>query len=266
MQFLKRHYEKIVLCVVLLGLAGAAVWIKMEIGHVSEGLAAPPPAPRKPAPLVPIDLTADQLALAQITNPPPVVLSGLHNLFNPVTWKRSTNGEFLKILKSGPDALTITNITPLYTIVSYDHPIGSGGVYDMTYQVHGDLAHPGHKTTEYAKQDEKVKSGMFIIRGIKGAPDDPTELELEIPATGETVSVTTNKPYQRVDSYVADLRYQPELKTMQKVRVDGTITLDGELYKVIEINSNAVRVQANRTTKVTEVKWSDHGGGEPILK
>jgi hypothetical protein len=255
MQFLKRHYEKIVLCLVLLGLAGAAIWIKMEIAHVSEGLAAPPAAPRKTAPLVPIDLTADQLALAQITNPPPVVLSGDHNLFNPVTWKRTTNGNLLKILKSGPDALTVTNITPLYTIVAYDHPIGSGGIYVMTYQTQASLAHPGHKTTEFAKQDEKVKSGLYIIRGIKGAPDDPTELELEIPDTGETVSVTTNKPYQRVDSYIADLRYEPELKTMQKTHVDNTITLDGELYKVIEINSNAVRVQANRTTKVTEVTW-----------
>ncbi|MGO8700345.1 MAG: hypothetical protein ACLQVY_21855 [Limisphaerales bacterium] len=267
MEFLKRHYEKIVLCVVLLGLAGAAVWIKMEISHVSESLEAPvtgattPRQPRgkgaaAPAALAPVDLKADELALAQITNPPPVVLSGLHNLFNPVTWKRSTNGAYLKILKSGPDALTVTNITPLYTIIAYDHPVGIGTpTYDMTYQTQTDLARPGHKTTEFAKQDEKMKSGLYIIRGIKGAPDDPTELELEIPATGQTVSVTTNKPYQQVDGYVADLRYEPEQKTMPKLHVDSTIKLDGELYKVIEISSNAVRVQANRTTKVTEVKW-----------
>jgi hypothetical protein len=268
MEFLKRHYEKIVLCVVLLGLAGAAVWIKMEISHVSEGLEVPTLEPRQsgrqtarkgspsaPPTLAPANLTTDELALAQITNPPPVVLSGEHNLFNPVTWKRGTNGDYLKILKSGPDALTVTNITPLYTIISYDHPVGSGGVYAMTYQMQTDLSRPGHKTPEFAKQDEKVKSGLYIIRGTKGAPDDPTELELEIPATGQTVSVTTNKPYQQVDSYIADLRYEPEQKTMPRLHVDSTMKLDGELYKVIEITSNAVRVQANRTTKVTEVKW-----------
>ena len=255
MQFLKRHYEKIVLCVVLLGLAGAAIWIKVEIAQVSIGLAAPPSQPRKSAPLAPIDLSTDQLALAQITNPPPVVLSGAHNLFNPVTWKRNTNGELMKILKSGPDALTVTNITPLYTIVAYDHPIGSGGIYVMTYQLQANLSHPGHKTTEFAKQDEKVKSGLYIIRGIKGAPDDPSELDVEIPATGQTVVVTTNQPYQHADSYIADLRYEPDLKTMPKLHVESAITLDGELYKVIEISSNAVRVQANRTTKVTEIKW-----------
>ena len=42
---------------------------------------------------------------------------------------------------------------------------------------------------------------------------------------------------------------------MAKQHVGSAIKLDGELYKVIEISSNAVRVQANRTTKVTEVKW-----------
>jgi hypothetical protein len=255
MQFLKRHYEKIILCLVLLGLAGAAVWIKMEIAHVSEGIEAPPSAPRKSAPPVPMDLRDDQLALAQITNPPPVVLSGEHNLFNPVTWKRNTNGELLKILKSGPDALSITNITPLYTIIAFDHAVGSGGVYVMTSQMQVNLGHTARKTTEFAKQDEKVKSGLYIIRGIKGAVDDPSELTLEIPQTGETVTVTTNKPYQHVDSYIADLRYEPDLKTMPKTHVDSVITLDGELYKVIEINSNAVRVQANRTTKVTQIKW-----------
>jgi len=255
MQFLKRHYEKIVLCLVLLGLAGAAIWIKMEIARVSEGVVEAPSKPRKGAPLAPIDLSTDQLALAQITNPPPVVLSGEHNLFNPVTWKRNTNGAYLKILKSGPDALTVTNITPLYTIIAYDHPVGSGGIYVMTYQQHTDLDHPGYKTTEFAKVDEKVKSGLYIIRGIKGAPDDPSELEVEIPATGAQVSVTTNKPYERVDSYIADLRYAPELKTLPKLHVESPITLDGEQYKVIEINSNAVRVQATRTTKVTEVRW-----------
>jgi hypothetical protein len=255
MQFLKRHYEKIILCLVLLGLAGAAVWIKMEIAEVSEGLTAPTGAPKKSAPMVPMDLSAAQKTLAQITNPPPVVLSGEHNLFNPVTWKRNTNGDLIKILKSGPDALTVTNITPLYTIIAYDHPIGSGGIYVMTWQIQANLAHPGHKATEFAKQDEKLKSGLYIIRGIKGAPDEPSELELEILATGEKVSVTTNNPYQRVDGYIADLRYEPELKTMQKLHVDSQITLDGEMYKVIEISSNAVRVQANRTTKVTEIKW-----------
>jgi len=275
MEFLKRHYEKIVLCVVLLGLAAAVMWMRTAIGTPEQGQPEGPPqgvplrsGPGRPGPGRPVlakptatnamDLTEDMQSLAQMTNPPTVILSGAHNLFNPVTWKRKTNGELYKVLQSGPEALRITDIIPLYTVISYDRPSVEAGVYVLSVQEHVEGQQVGtaaHKTTDYAKKDQKTKRGFYIIRGIKGAPDDPSELEVEIPATGAQVSVTTNKPYERVDSYIADLRYAPELKTLPKLHVESPITLDGEQYKVIEINSNAVRVQATRTTKVTEVRW-----------
>jgi hypothetical protein len=80
-------------------------------------------------------------------------------------------------------------------------------------------------------------------------------LELSLPDTEETVTVTKDKPYEKVDSYVADLRYDPESKIMSKVHVNDVITLDDVPYNVVEINANAVRVKSNRTTKVTEIKW-----------
>jgi hypothetical protein len=87
MEFLKKHYEKMVLCVILLGLAGAAVWMRSAIQNVKQQLQdVVVTTPPKTAPLTPIDLSADQKSLEQITNPPLVVLSGDHNLFNPVTW------------------------------------------------------------------------------------------------------------------------------------------------------------------------------------
>jgi len=253
MEFLKRHYEKIILCLVLLGLAGAAMWMKAQMTPVPEA-AAPVLSRSKSAPLVPINQVTDQLALAQITNPPPIILSGEQNLFNPVTWKRKPNGELIKIFKSGPEALTVVDITTNYTIVSYDRSGGSN-IYVMTFQQHADPAHPGRKRTELAKKDEKTKSGLYIIRGIKGAPEDPTDLDLEIPETGETVSVSKDKPYMHADSYIADLKYDPELRTLPKTHVNDTMTLDGEVYKVVEITGNSVRVQSSKTTKVSEIKW-----------
>jgi hypothetical protein len=255
MEFLKRHYEKIVLCLVLLGLAGAAIWMKTKMDNVSTSAPPPPRPPGRITPPAPINLVTDELALAQITNPPPVVLNGDHNLFNPVTWKRLPNGEIKKFIKTGADALSVTGITPLYTIISYDHPSGNGPIYIMTTAQHVDLRHPGRKASEFAKKDEKPKSGLYTIRGIKGAPEDPTELELEIPETGETVTVSTNKPYQRVDSCIADLKYDPDPGLpLRKQSVNDTIKLDADIYKIVEITNNAVRVQSARTTKVTEVK------------
>ncbi len=271
MEFLKRHYEKIILCLVLLGLAAAAVWMRMAIERVPASLPSVPAtsadeSPRRPGrggrggaaatagTLAPLDLSTDVVALAQLTNPPVITLSGDHNLFNPVTWKRKSDGTLLKILKTGPSALVVSNITKLYTIISYDHASGSG-VYVMTIQEHSDPQHPSHKVTEYAKKDEKMKSGLYVIRGIKGDADDPSELDLELPQTGENVVVTKDKPYQWVDSYVADLRYPPDSMNLPRQHVNDIIKLEGEQYKIVEITANAVRVQFIRTTKVTEIKW-----------
>jgi hypothetical protein len=262
MEFLKRHYEKIILCVVLLGLAAAAIWMRMAIEKIHESpvpVTQAPPRRGKTAgtpTLAPLDLSTDVVALAQVTNPPSITLSGDHNLFNPVTWKKKSDGTFLKVIKLGPDALTVTSITKLYTVIAYDHASGNGsGVYVMAIQQHSDLQHPKRPTTEYAKKDEKMKSGLYIIREIKGDADDPSELDLELPPTGETVAVTKDKPYERVDSCIADLRYEPDTKPFPKVHVNDIIPLEGEQYKVVEITTNAVRIQFIRTTKVTEIKW-----------
>jgi hypothetical protein len=265
MEFLKKHYEKIVLCMVLLGLAGAALWKSSDIKRIREQLqdvtVAPPP---KTAPLAPIDLKPDELALEQITNPPPVVLSGDHNLFDPVTWKRKANGELMKIIKTGTDALNVTNITPLYTIISYERPTDSP-VYVMSWQQHVDLRMPKARgTLEHSHKDEKRNSVPYIVRGIKGAENDPSELNLEIVETGETnVWVSTNSPYKRVDSYIADLKYENE-PTLQlnKKQVNDEIKLDNDPYKIVEITNNAVRVQSERTTKVTEIKWTQSRNGD----
>jgi hypothetical protein len=251
-QFLKKHYEKIILCVVLLGLAFAAIWMGRILSALQDEVNQPvAESPHKSKPPVPLDLTTDLMVLQQVTNPPPVVLSGDHNLFNPVTWRKKADGQLLKILKTGPDALSILNITPLYTVISYDHPSGNGAIYIMSNMVHS-----AKRPLEYAKIDEKTKSGLYIIRGIKGASDDPTDLQLEIPDTQETVWISKGNPYKRVDGYVADLKYDPEQRNLLKEHVNDTFMLDGEPYKVVEITNNVVRVQSIQNTKVTTIKWN----------
>ena len=251
LQFLKKHYEKIILCVVLLGLAAAAVWMGAVITKLKGEVSQPLSPPRKGKALAALDLSNDLLALAQVTNPPPVVLSGDHNLFNPVTWKRKPNGELLKIHRTGPDALTINNISPLYTVINYDHSTGTAGIYSFTIQTNS-----GPKKRENPKINEKQKSGLYIVRGIKGAtPEDPTELELELQPSQQLVWISKGNPYKRVDGYIVDMGYAPESRNLTKQRVNDIITLDNEQYKIVEITNNAVRVQAIKSTKVTTVTW-----------
>ncbi len=266
MEFLKKHYEKIVLCVVLLGLAAAVLWMKAALvdirAQVPPVTIGPPP---KTAPPKPLDLSPYEQALAQITNPPPVVLSGAHNLFNPVTWKRKSNGDLMKIVKTGADALIVTNILPLYTIISYDHPSPGSAVYVMSVESNIDLRLPNPKKHfEYSKKGDLSKSKLYIVRGIKGAEDDPSEINLEIVKTGETnVWVSTNAPYKRVESYLADLKYDPDPAiNLIKKRVNDQFILDGEPYKIVEITNDAVRVQNRRTTQIKEIKWTSSRNGD----
>ena len=76
MQFLKKHYEKIILCVVLLGLAAAAIWME-EISKAKDKVSEPVGMshPNNKG-LVALDLNSDLQALAEMTNPPPLLLSG----------------------------------------------------------------------------------------------------------------------------------------------------------------------------------------------
>lgn len=248
MQFLKRHYEKIILCVVLLGLGAAVIWMGQAIAQIQTDTPEPPPQ-GKGKPIAPLDLSTDKLAMAEVANSPPVVLSGDHNLFNPVTWRRKPNGELMKILRTGADALVVTNVTPLYTVIAYDHPSPNGGVYIFNVQEHS-----GRKTAEYASKDKKTKSGLYIVRGIKGAVDSPDAIDLEIPETQEHVWVTQDKPYKTIDGYTADLVYPPESRMFARQRVNDTLTLDNEQYKIIEITNDLVRVQSINSTKVTTIK------------
>jgi len=261
MEFFKKHYEKIALCVVLLGLAGAVLWMKskMESVNVEVGVSEGGP-PRKSPPPTNVDLSAYEQALAQVTNPPTVVLSGDHNLFNPVTWKRLTNGELYKVMKTGTDALGIIDIVPIMTVISYERPM-EGPIYVMGIQRNVDTNQatlPKPKLV-YPKLDEKnTNQYPFVIRGIKGAAEDPSEINLEMIATGESnIWVSSNKPYQRVDYYLADLRYDPEMLILTKKKTNDVITLDKDPYIILDITSNAIRVQAKRTTKVTEIKWTN---------
>jgi hypothetical protein len=253
MQFLKKHYEKIILCLVLLGLASAAILMGERISELNKEVSGTiSEAPHKAKPLVPLDLAADLLALAQVTNPPPVVLSGDHNLFNPVTWKKKPNGELLKILHTGADALAISNIAPLYTVIAYDHSTGTAGIYVVTVQTNS-----GRKIIEHPKLKERTKSGLYKVIGIKGASDeDPTELQLEIPKTQEIVWISKNAPYKRVDGYTVDLKYDPESRFLMKQRINDLITLDNEQYKIIEITNNAVRVQSIKNTQMKTITWT----------
>src|SRR4051812_9121359 len=129
MDFLKKHYEKLILSVVLLGLAAVAAWlpikVKQEKEKEEERKASLIGAAVKPYP--PIDLTTNQQVLAKVKTPIKFDIAGKHNLFNPVPWQQRPNGEVIKI-KTGNEvglpALEVTGINPLQMVVTFDGVVG----------------------------------------------------------------------------------------------------------------------------------------------
>ncbi len=251
--FLKRHYEKLILALVLIGLVVVGVTLPKQIKDANDTPPPPPNPSDKSGLMAPMEVGPLVAAMQQVTNPPPLTLSGEHNLFNPVVWKRKSNGDLVKILKTGADALIVSNIVPEYMKIALDRPGGDG--YFMYV-----VSPAGKRTNEYVKLNEKApRTKLYEITGTNGSGDD-TKLELQLLDTGEKVSVTEKEPYERVEGYIADLWYQPDLKSYPKKHVNDTFDLDGDQYKVVAITNDAVTVQATSTTEKTTINWNGKPG------
>jgi hypothetical protein len=127
MEFLKNNYEKVILSVVLLGLAVAAallpIWVAGEKRALEEIDNQITQTERKE--LKPVNLTTNEIVLQRVVKATALRLSGEHNLFNPVPWQRMRDGHLIPIRTGreiGPSALAITKIAPLYLRIEYDNP------------------------------------------------------------------------------------------------------------------------------------------------
>ena len=131
MEFLKNHYEKVILSVVLLGLAVAAVllltWVgneKRALEEIEQGITQVPPKPLKDT-----VLSTNEAALQRIVKPAALRLSGEHNLFNPVQWKKMPDGRVIPLRTGreiGPGALVVSAIKPLYLRIEFEGTSGTG--------------------------------------------------------------------------------------------------------------------------------------------
>ncbi|MEO5803080.1 MAG: hypothetical protein ABIR24_06085 [Verrucomicrobiota bacterium] len=256
MEFLKKHYEKILLSFVLLCLAVAAAWLPVKIKKEKEDLQKTIFNLPKPKELKPVDLTTNEMALKRLQNPPTVELSGAHNLFNPVTWKIKSDQTFTKIVREGVDALIITNIRPLNMELAFERVTASG--YWIGVKRKGEK-----KPSIYVKLNEKKPLPpdlTFTLKEVKGPPEEPDELVLEFAESLQEVSINKAKPFQKIEAYAADLRYPPDSKSFSNQKVNDVIAFGGESYKIIAINENDARVSAISTDKRTTILWK----GAPV--
>src|SRR3954465_10056451 len=91
MDFLKKHYEKLLLGLVLLGLMVAVGFLLMKIGSEKqklEELANSLTHPKVQA-LTNLDLSIQEASLKRMSTPVALDLSGTNRLFNPMPWQQT---------------------------------------------------------------------------------------------------------------------------------------------------------------------------------
>jgi hypothetical protein len=257
MEFIKRNYEKIILGLVLFGLAGALAFMpvviiydQQQMAEAKEHVIHP-----HPVPLPDLDLTLETNVVNRLQSSYDLDFSTTNKLFNPVMWQKDRNGNLVKAAGLGPNTAVVTKITPLYYIISLDsvatNALGTPPRYTFSVE-HQAAALPAQRRPQhqYASVGEKVRDfSLPKEQVVNGPPDNPDHLVLKLNDTGAEVTVSESKPFQRVDGYSADLKYDPEKLTATGLRVGADLKFAGDDYNVIAIGENEVILLAQSNQK-----------------
>jgi hypothetical protein len=273
MDFVKKHYEKILLSVVLLGLMGVLVFMLYLIPSDRQRLADIRLSIISHAvkPLDPLDLTRETNVSARLQSPYKLDFSTTNKLFNPVQWQKTPDGRLIKIASGnevGGGAAVITKITPLCLILTLDsietnsietNEFVARYVISMERQASALPAQRG-KRQHYASVGEKVgeKNDAFTIREVSGSLADPGTLKLivQLTDTGERATLSKDKPFRRTDGYSADLKYDPEGKKWQGQRIGADLKFAGDDNIIVAINQDTVILLARSNQKKTTLTYS----------
>lgn len=253
MQFIKKNYEKILLGLVLFGLVAAAALLPLLVAGEKQGLDEERNKiiNRQPKPLPPLDLGRYDIALKQADAPLGLDFSSTNKLFNPVRWLKGPYGIIKVLPGSELEKLEILKMTPLYLVISLDSvtPSDSGARYGIAVEQQAVIKPGAKRKLYYAAKGEKKEA--LVLRDVMGSVETP-ELILELPdAPDKPVSITKDKPFKRVDGYLADLRYAPENKSFTNRRVGDKIRIAGEEYNIVAITLNEVVLSAPNGKKYT---------------
>jgi len=252
MDFLKKHYEKLVLSIVLLAVAVAAFLLTVQVGNVKQTLAdqLQQKIIKKGAVLPPIDLSTNQAAAARAAARIKVVLDGQHNTFNPGAWEKTPDGLRRKPGKAGLAGLSVARVIPLNLVLNFK---GVAGVADnFRYQISVSREFeklPAKRQPVITSLTVGSKDNLLQLVEVKGPKEDPTELLCELIETRERFVLTKEKDFRKPFGYAADLR--SEGKDFLAKRVDDALNLSGVTYKIVAIGKDELVVSAPNQVRTT---------------
>ncbi len=252
MEFLKNHYEKLILGVIVLGLVISAVMVSMKTSDEEISFSA---YERKASP---IDLSTNEAAMARFDTEHELNLEDKHYLFNPGVWQRKPDGSFITGSQLGPKGLTIKDIRPLkFMVVFADTTTGSTPRCSMRIQR---VTPPGERGLPEAVSSTLMAVGdendFFTLTEMR-PPEAPQEVILQMKNSEEVVTLEKGgEPYQRIEGYIADLRYDAENKNFDRVREKSSLVLSGETNNIVSVTSDEIVLINPVTTLRTTLKYN----------
>ena len=157
-------------------------------------------------------------------------------------------------MMEGVDALLVQKIRPLRFIIKYDRYAQTGYSLKITREHAINLT--DRKEHAVYLSSPGGRGDYFSLKEVQGPPESPTALVLEMNDTKETATVTPDKPYERVEGFGVDLRYDLENRNFPDIRKNTIIRFAGDAYKIVAIEKNAVRLRANSNGKQSTIKWN----------
>ena len=95
------------------------------------------------------------------------------------------------------------------------------------------------------------KSDLFRLSEIKGSPNDPTELTIQLTSDNERAVLAPKRPFREVMGHAAHFSYGLEKRQFRNVRVDDSLPLSGTTYKVVSISEGALVISAPNQVRST---------------
>jgi hypothetical protein len=268
MDFIKKHYEKVLLSIVLVGLAVAAAALPLQVSHVNQvleetrtGVVRTPPKPFKP-----LDdyLKTNRVALQRLEGPADVKFSAIHYVFNPVEWRKRPDGGLVKIQVGNEigAGLEVTKIDELHLVVSFE----VGGEVSGVQQYRVTVLREAEKNPNPVVRTAKVgqRNDLFTILRVEGQPENPTALLLQLDK--DQLTVPKNGGYNEIVGYAADLRYPLGKQVFPRRLKSDTIRLEDETYKIVTIERNQVVLSNEATHKRTTLKLNATAQVNPPIK
>jgi hypothetical protein len=265
-QLCRQHYEKIILSVALLLLAGAVIYLfdesKTQAGKIREipiGYEK-----KKVNPVQPVEMKGFLAVLKQAEKPLALDFSGPHNLFNPVQWRINKGSkDVIKVVSPdlvGAQAMRIVSIRPLHLSVAYGQAVSSGTGAELVVNGYrmfltNEMATPPvpRITRPFVSINATNKDSPFVLREVTGAPMEPEQLAAEFKESGEKFSFTPAKPFFKIIGYDSELRYPGSTNTTGFIRKGAPLDIDGQPYKVVDITPTEVVLSDDSNGKLYSI-------------